>query len=177
MAFSIPEAPSRALLDCIGFKCQCTQLARGKPSFSTILLFINITFIHVFEGHPWQFKEPYHLLFTVLTHILSQWAAFCSRSASIRFLWIFHICSSCHLLFWRTPLCPQGGLRLLKENLEESWQMYTFFFFWLGGELRGEGGGAHCCRLADKGVEKFPVLERPRRTSLLIVHRFFLAMF
>lgn len=59
MAFGIPEAPCIALLTCIGFKCQCTSLARGQNPLFVVVVFSllkSITtqlFPHMyFEGHP-----------------------------------------------------------------------------------------------------------------------------
>ena len=53
-------------------------------------------------------------------YILSQWTAFCSRSAYISNLYELSHLFLMPLIVLESPLCPQGYLRLLEENLEES---------------------------------------------------------
>lgn len=87
----------------------------------------------------------------------------------------FHICSSCHLLFCKAHCVlkvKQGCSK--RTNPEESSRCALLNGGRVGRnswEAREEG--VHYCRVAHKEVANFPkCLERPRRNSLLIVHRF-----
>lgn len=82
----------------------------------------------------------------------------------------FHICSSCHLLFWKAHCVlkvKQGCSK--RTNPEDSSRCALLNGGRVGRtswEAREEG--VHYC-----GVANFPqCLERPRRNSLLTVHRF-----
>lgn len=77
--------------------------------------FINIFILTCFEGHPWPFKAlPF--IFPVPCHFV--WTAFCSRSASIKFM-TAHL----FLIMCKSQLCPQGWIKAAQRELKARQQL------------------------------------------------------
>lgn len=53
-----------------------------------------------------------------------------------------HICSSCHLLFLESQLCPEGEARLLKRTQREVADVHFLTTQWREGGREGGTGGS-----------------------------------
>lgn len=164
MAFGIPEAPSIALLICIGFKCQCTHVARGKPSY---LIMYKYRYFHTcFEGHPYLFKSLTIYLLQCTLILCLYWTAFCTRSASIKSLWIFTSVPHATYCFGE-PVVSSRWIQVA-QRMEGGW----------GGIAESCGRRAPPLQCSTQGCSKIPSVSgtSTRRRLLSTVHRFYLAM-
>lgn len=134
------------------------NLARRKPSFSSIKIIYLYLSHTCLEGHPWLFKRalPFTFLQCPLTFVSFKRPAFCSRSETYQVSMSFSHLFLMPLLFLQSPLCPQGEkTRLLKENKTRR-KVADVHFFYPGGRV-GEDSweaweeGVQYCR-----VETFP---------------------
>lgn len=70
MAFSIPEAPSIALLYCIGLNANAHKSIEKKTLIFQVYLFFNFTCTHLFGGSSLNISKSLTIdLFTVPAHI------------------------------------------------------------------------------------------------------------